>query len=522
VIVKVSPALALLSLWGPLTEFAGAQTDPPVFTASSVLPANARRAAALRPGMLVSIYGQHLGPAAGCTARASFNEPVELCASTVTVGGVKAGLLYVQDTQINLRVPLAVPTEGLVRFVVTHNGRRSRMVAVRFAPYGARIALAGEAYVRMPVWIEVTLPESLRRNFRYPMTIWPADFGGHDFEVRRNGVTLRRLTAGDRTPKGISCGGGAGAPGWIGACGLIGLPHEPRRPYRLPLHLLYRLDQPGVYEVRYQGYDFRLLTEKHVLARSPWLRIEVHDFPEARRIEWLAKMKRAAPSDPVELLNDFLPSLLAAPDRAVLPVLEDYLYHSNELVRQYSLYGLYHFEDNLIAGAIPGLIRRRGPTTDLAYLVSWRRDLFQPQATDLVRAVLPYVESPDPLLSAGALKTLMFLRENYDWRSHPEMHGLMDTAVLNSAGGLLARRNLNTLQQLAEYLGGVKTARSRKLLWRLVEDHTAREQALICLTWIADPRDLPKLGKYNNGTLDYSLKRAYGSAAAPYLRGGGR
>ena len=517
--MKASSTLALLSVLGQFTGSAGIRTEPPAFTTSSVLPANARHAAALRPGMLVSIYGQHLGPTAGCTERPSFNETTQLCGSTVTVGGVKAGLLYVQDAQINLRVPLAVPTEGLVKFVVTYNGRSSRVVAVRFAPYAARIALASEASVHMPVWIEVTLPETLRRNFRYPMTIWPADFGGHDFEVRRNGVALPRLTAADRMPKGTGCIGG---PGSIGVCGPIGLPHEPRHPNRLPLHLLYRFDKPGVYEVRYQGYDFRFLTEKHVLARSPWLRIQVRDFPEARRIEWLARMRRAAPSDPVELLSDFLPSLLAAPDRAVLPVLEDYLYNSNELVRQYSLYALYDFDDSLIAGFLPGLIRRRGPTTDLAYFVSWRRDLFQPQATDLVRAVLPYVESPAPLLSAGALKTLMFLREHYDWHSHPEMRGLMDAAVLNSAGGLAARRNLDTLQQLAEYLGGVKTGRSRALLWRLVENNTAREQALICLTWIADPRDLPRLGKYNSGNLDYHLKRAYGSAAAPYLREDGR
>jgi hypothetical protein len=72
---------------------------------------------------------------------------------------------------------------------------------------------------------------------------------------------------------------------------------------------------------------------------------------------------------------------------------------------------------------------------------------------------------------------------------------------------------------LAEYLGGVKTDRSRTIPWRLVADNTARERALICLTWIADPRDLPELGQYHTGSLDDSLTRAYGKAAAPYLRG---
>jgi hypothetical protein len=233
-------------------------------------------------------------------------------------------------------------------------------------------------------------------------------------------------------------------------------------------------------------------------------------------------MRRTAPSDPVELMSDYLPSLLAMPDSAVLPIVEDHLYNSNDLVRQYSLNALYSFDDKLVIQHIPDLIRKRGPTTDLAYYLSWRRALLQLQATDLTRAVLPYLDSETLLLTSGALKSLIFLKEHYDWHGHQEMPGVMDAAVLTRAEGLIGRRNPELLQLLAEYLGGVKTDQSRKLLWRLVEDNTAREQALICLTWIADPRDLPALGKYNTGNLDYGLTRAYGKAAAPYLRGNQR
>ena len=37
----------------------------------------------------------------------------QLCETAATVGGVPAALLYVQDNQINLRIPYNVPTEGM-------------------------------------------------------------------------------------------------------------------------------------------------------------------------------------------------------------------------------------------------------------------------------------------------------------------------------------------------------------------------------------------------------------------------
>ena len=113
----------------------------------------------LRPYMLVSIYGHHLGPDSGCTpCRGTYPDPVELCGVGVTIGGRKAGLLYVQEQQINLSVPSMAPAEGMVDFVVTYNGFSSAPVPIRFAPLTARIRLTGPAYVNMSVWIEVDFP----------------------------------------------------------------------------------------------------------------------------------------------------------------------------------------------------------------------------------------------------------------------------------------------------------------------------------------------------------------------------
>jgi hypothetical protein len=72
----------------------------------------------------------------------------------------------VQDEQINLRIPFNVPTEGMVPFVVTREGRASPAVPVRFAPYLAAITPSGMPYVDMPLWIEIQLPDPLWHSLR--------------------------------------------------------------------------------------------------------------------------------------------------------------------------------------------------------------------------------------------------------------------------------------------------------------------------------------------------------------------
>ena len=501
---------------GLLLPFVAFGAEAPTFTASSVVPINATPSGPFRQYMLVSIYGRHLGPDSGCTPdRGAFPEPVDLCGVSVTVGGRKAGLLYVQEKQINLKVP-AIPAEGMIDFVVTYNGVSSAPVPIPFPPLPTSIKLTGPAYVNMPIWIEVGLPDPQWRSLRYPITIWPADFGGHQFEVRRNGVDFPPIKLANSFPKTIS---GPSGLGILGGGSLLALPHEPKNRSRLPLHLIYRFDQPGRYEVRYTGYESRG-PGGLVLARSEWLQFEVQDFPPSKRAAWLAEMRKTAPSDPVELLSDFLPSILALPDSTVLPLVEEYLYNSNDLVRKYTMYALYAFDNDLVIQEIPRLVEKRGPTDELACLLSWGRDKFQPQVTTLVHSIVKYLDSPTPLLSAGALQALYFIKGGYDWKADPGMPPLMDNEIAARANRFIETRDVTILQPLALYLGIWKSDTSRNLLWRIVEQGTTvRGQALICLTWIGDPRDLPRLGSYNTGEIDYNLNLAYGAAAGPYLKG---
>jgi hypothetical protein len=85
-------ALSALPLFDLFPQFVGlVHAQAPAFTASSVVPSDARRTQPLRPGMVVPIYGRYLGPENSSTERPSGNERTAMCGSRVTVGGIQAG-----------------------------------------------------------------------------------------------------------------------------------------------------------------------------------------------------------------------------------------------------------------------------------------------------------------------------------------------------------------------------------------------------------------------------------------------
>src|SRR5882762_7368136 len=120
---------------------------PPSFEPGRVLPSGGDRSIPLAPGLLISIYGDHLGPAAACEGPADTQRretpsplrprqmfadtliyPKELCETQVLVGGVPAGLLYVQERQINFKVPQETPVKGTAEVRVIYKGQSSQPV----------------------------------------------------------------------------------------------------------------------------------------------------------------------------------------------------------------------------------------------------------------------------------------------------------------------------------------------------------------------------------------------------------
>jgi len=173
---------------------------------------------------------------------------------------------------------------------------------------------------------------------RYPHRLEPWSVGPGKFEVRFAGKELPSLT-------------GFPYPS-IPMLMMIGLPREVPAEYRgrAPLHLLYAFDRAGTYEVWYTERD----------QQSEWTPIEVRASTVGQRSAWFAGLASAPPTETVEVMSNFLPSLLAMRDEAALRILARYLDSPDPLVQQYAGYALNYFDEALRKRVVPGREPTRG------------------------------------------------------------------------------------------------------------------------------------------------------------------
>jgi hypothetical protein len=383
-----------------------------------------------------------------------------------------------------------------------------------------QIHISGPSYTGMPVWIQAEL--NFPVEVRYPYGENPGSFGPNRLEVKRENHMLAQVPY--KLWGSVSTGPVDGS---------IAPATSPKN--RLPLHLKYALDKPGVYSVRWTEvrHDFQdgKMAEL-VVAQSDWLDFEVRQSTPGQRKDWFEKQRAQVPRDAGEFVGDFLPSLLAdAPDPRGLQVVLEQMYSSEPLIQGCALGSLPFFREEDIRSQVLNTLQLRGPNDGLAYVISWHAPWFQDHEDTLVRTVLPYLHSREDWQVAATLKMLGFLVHPgaFHWPPGSQIPEQSDQAVLAAAPELIGK-GPGVSQILAEYLGGIKSHSSRELLWQVADrPEPAHEQALIALTWIGDPLDLPRLAellikpgdadKYgrNLASLPYPLVRAYGDAAVPYL-----
>lgn len=331
-----------------------------------VLPSFGEMPLMLAPGSLVSIYGHDLGPAEGCrgygdqqhwdelppgnpfqVSERIVRYPTSLCGVQVKIGDVPAGLLWVQADQINFSVPVEVPFGGSADLRVIHAGGSSAPVQLRFGIDRMILTQDEPAFTGMPVWVDLHTAHDLQWKVQYPIRVDPMWAYCEDIEVRRNGVELPRQQA--RNPMGFGGGGNI--------CGHLMLPDKPRHSGRLPLHLFYRFDQPGEYEVRYSELA---ADRKTVRVRSEWATIHVL-AAQRPRAEWLAQMAADPPQSATEMLSDYLPSLMGYGDPETLPLLEAAMYLPDATVRAFAEGGMLDYYDRAVLfETMRQVIRRRG------------------------------------------------------------------------------------------------------------------------------------------------------------------
>jgi hypothetical protein len=363
-------ALSIACLFFTLTAWA--QPARPHFYADRVIPSFGDTPVMLAPAMLVSIYGENLGPEEGCRGYGDQTRvetlppdnpfgvweriviyPTSLCGVQVKIGDGFAGLLWAQDKQINFEVPKDVPFGGSAELRVIKDGVASDPVRLEFGLERIKLTQDEPAYVGMPVWIRVHTSTDAVGALVYPihndpLLTGPTFLACEVLEARWNGVPLPRIMPINRISTFIY----SGPP-----CPMNGLPAKPSKTGRLPFHLLFRFEQAGQYEVRFT----RLAGDGQARERSAWTTIVVQPAEPSQRAEWLRTMVKTAPKKSAELLSDFLPSVLGYGDASLIPVLINYLYEGDGFVQRFVANSLRGYYDKaLLVPALQRALREKG------------------------------------------------------------------------------------------------------------------------------------------------------------------
>jgi hypothetical protein len=507
--------------------YAWGADPPPEFTAARVSRGGIT-VKILVPGVRMSIQGRHLGPpGTGCYGsadpqrRETLNPrrldkrfvdtlifPTELCGVQVFVGDKAAGLMYVSGGQIDFKIPQDSPESGSADLRVVYLGQSSAPVTMEAGFEKTTVSLEQPAYTGMPVWLKADLPLD-SGAIQYPYYLGPAGFGCNEVEVRREGKLLTPMPGSSWMQSGF---GGGGA-----ICGSYSAAFASKHLGRLPLHLLYRFDAPGTYEVRLTllGDPPGFGPPGDIRGRSEWTPIEVLPSRPNQRAQWLEALRARPPEDTAEVLTDTLPSVLGAPDDASFDILTGYLYHPDVFVRRYATNGLNYWPEESASRKLLSLLHTKGPSDAVIGFLTR-----QPRCRDsdeIVEASLPFLESDSPVLMGGAVDALRPAS-----RDKPAIR----EALLRSAEHVLSRADSQTLNEMAQMLAATKDPRAHALLRSFVD--RGNDQLLSPLLSFGDPADLPTLGALlalpgRDGVGDRvaflpgSLYKIYGDAAIPYL-----
>jgi len=191
------------------------------------------------------------------------------------------------------------------------------------------------------------------------------------------------------------------------------------------------------------------------------------------------------------------------------------------------------FWDTLVEVTIQ-YIKEHGPDAEVGEFVSMARRHAWSRRKEFVDLVAPYLKSDNPDKVAGAIEVLLRFRTYHPmshWgdfeKENQEFFDGLDTVVYEQLEHLHSLKSDQVYHRLAIYLGCTRTAEAKRQLLMIVESPVAKdskEQALICLAWHRDPKDMDVLFPYmlEDSTaarsLPYHFRNSYGEASIPYLK----
>ena len=362
----------------------------------------------------------------------------------------------------------------------------------------ATLALENVPIAGSPLWVDVAPARGAVPRVRYPFGASPADFGPFRIEALKDGKPLASIPS--------NLGEGTAAPPSV-------------REGRLPLHAAYRLNAPGRYSIRLLLESARG-SSRVWAAASDWLSFDLarSDLPDAQ-LAYLLSIS-PTPSDPGQIVGDFLPTVIGYRDERLVQKITPYLSSKDALVRGFALQSLGYFGKDVLRREVLGAARSGVLPPEFGRLFSRENLLFADSQSEIASAALDKLDA-DP---AAALAILDSVRRVKNSRLSLEVLARMDERVLAASKAVIASSDVPAQRALADYASaGQDSDDWRKILVQLA-DRPGHEHALLCLAQNGDAKNLDFLGgrllENDNEavSLPHLLAAYYGEAALDPLK----
>jgi hypothetical protein len=244
--------------------------------------------------------------------------------------------------------------------------------------------------------------------------------------------------------------------------------YNPSPGKRLPLHIWFQIQQPGRYALRW-NYEWPELDKngKPVTKQvsSTWITFTVQPPSAANRDKWLRQLLAHPAGSSVDLLGDYIPSLVAAaPDERALHAIAARLSSFDQLAGM-AAEALELFPEDRVRAAIFDLIQKQGPTDFLAHLVSW--NAFGLNADPNRRAQMTitcfrYLHSSDPEKVAATIEMILYNVHGKDpTPTDSKLVTRADNEILNAAADIAGTGRENPQRELILYMRCIKTPEER-------------------------------------------------------------
>ena len=268
-------------------------------------------------------------------------------------------------------------------------------------------------------------------------------------------------------------GGGAGSRSIISelASGCVRTElYYPSPGRRLPLHIWFHIQKPGRYALRwtYVWTKFKDGKRETTQTSSAWTTFTVQASSPEDREKWLRSLLTHPDQSAVDLLSDYIPSLVAAaPDERALHAIATRLYSSNQIAG-IAAEALAFFPEDQVRATIFELIQKQGPTDFLAHLVSWNTfglDADPTRRAEMTRTCFRYLRSSDPSKAAAAIEMVMFdVRGKHRLPTDPNLIALADNEVLDAAGAIADAGQADPQREMILYMRSINTPKARQRL----------------------------------------------------------